>query len=137
MEEHDQAVMQCLGRIMHVDPSAIHPSVHRAATLPFSQGGLGIRSAFRSRESAHWASWADCLAMVKARHPVVAARIVEELGGFTPVTCLQDVKVCALALGAVGIELPSWSSLADGARKMLARGHVEDQSVMAGNAKFQ
>ena len=42
-----------------------------------------IRSAFRSRESAHWGSWADCLAMVKARHPVVAARIVGELVRFT------------------------------------------------------
>ena len=108
-QEHDQAVMQCLGRIMHVDPSVIHPSVQQAATLPFSLGGLGIRSAFRSRESAQWASWADCLAMVKARHPVVAARIVGELGWFTSVTCLQDVKVCARTLGAVGIELPTWS----------------------------
>ena len=121
-QEHDKAVMQCLGRIMHVDPSAIHPSVHQAATLPFSLGGLGIRSAFRSRESAHWASWADCLAMVKARHPIIAARIVGELGGFTPVTCFQDVQACALALGVGGVELPSWSSLADGARPLPARG---------------
>ena len=106
-----------------MDPSSIHLSV----TLPLSLGGLGIRSAFRSRESAHWASWADCLAMVKARHPIVAARIVGELGGFTPVACLGDVQVCALALGVVGIELPSWSSLADGARPVLARGDVQDQ----------
>ena len=112
---------------MHVDLSSIHPSVHEAATLPFSLGGLGIRSAFRSRQSAHWASWADCLAMVKARHPTVAARIVGELGRLTPVACLGDVQVCALALGAVGIELPSWSSLADGARPVLARGDVQDQ----------
>ena len=40
--------------------------------------------------------------MVKARHPVVAARIVGELGWFTSVTCLQDVKVCARALGTDG-----------------------------------
>ena len=46
----------------------------------------------------------------------------------TPVACLVgDVQVCALALGAVGIELPSWSSLADGARPVLARGDVQDQ----------
>ena len=50
-----------------------------------------------------------------------------ELGRFTPVACLGDVQVCALALGAVGIELPSWSSLADGARPVLARGDVQDQ----------
>ena len=40
-------MMRCLGRIMRVDPSSMHPS----ATLPFSLEGLGIRSAFRSRES--------------------------------------------------------------------------------------
>ena len=45
-QEHDEAVMRCLGRILHVDPSALHPSVNQAATLPFSLGGLGIRSAF-------------------------------------------------------------------------------------------
>ena len=98
-QEHDGAVMQCLGRIMHVDPSMIHPSVQQTSTLPF-------RSAYRSREAAHWVGWTDCLAMVKARHPAVAARVVGELGGFTSVTCLQDVKVCARALGVVGIKLP-------------------------------
>ena len=69
----------------------------------------------------------DPSSMHKARHPNVAARIVGELGRFTPVACLGDVQVCALALGAVGIELPSWSSLADGARPVLARGDVQDQ----------
>ena len=108
-QEHDEAVMRCLGRILHVDPSALHPSVNQAATLPFSLGGLGIRSAFRIREATHWASWGDCLAMVKARHPIVAARIIGEMGRFTPLACLEDVQACALALGAVGIELPSWS----------------------------
>ena len=103
-QEHDQAVMRCLRRIMRVDPSSMHPSVREVATLPFSLGGLSIRSAFRSRASAQWASWADCLATVKARHPIVAAR-------FTPVVCLGEVQVCALAFGTVGIELPSWSSI--------------------------
>ena len=51
----------------------------------------------------------------------------ESLGRFTPVACLEDVQVCALALGAVGIEFPSWSSLADGARPLPARGDVQDQ----------
>ena len=110
-----------------MDPSALHPSVNQAATLPFSLGGMGIRSAFRTREAVHWASWADCLAMVRARHPIVAARIIWEMGRFTPVACLEDVQACALALGAVGIELPSWSELANGARPLPSRGHAEDQ----------
>ena len=59
----------------------------------------------RAGHPERWASWADCLAMVKARHPIVAARIIGEICRFTPVAWLEDVQ----ALGAVGIELPSWS----------------------------
>ena len=51
-----------------------------------------IRSAFRSRESAHWASWADCPAMVKARHPVVAARIVGNWAGSHQLHALETCR---------------------------------------------
>ena len=113
----DEAVMRCLGRILHVDPSTLHTSVNQAATLHFSLGRLGIWSAFWSREAAQWASWADCLAMVKARHPIVPARMIGEIGRFTSIACLDDVQACALA-HAVDIELPSWSELANGARPL-------------------
>ena len=47
-------------------------------SLPLSKGGLGLRSAVRSRVAAHWASWADCLPMVQApascRHHIAGAQ---------------------------------------------------------------
>ena len=39
-------------------------------------GGLGLASAVRVRAAAHWASWADCLRMVRKRHPSVADTMV-------------------------------------------------------------
>ena len=102
-------VMRCLGRIMRV--------VHEAATLPFSLEGLGIRSAFRSLEFAHWASWADCLAMVKARHPIVAARIVGGIGQ-VHTTCMpwRRAGLCS-GIGRRWHRIST--SLADGARPVL------------------
>ena len=98
-----------------MDPSSIHPSVHEAATLPFSLGGLGIRSAFRSRESDHWASWADCSAMVKARHPIVAARNRWRIGQVH--TSCMPWRRAGLCSG-VG---RGWH------RTSIARGDVQDQ----------
>ena len=46
-------------------------------SLPLALGGLGVRSATRTTESAFWASWANSLAMIHKRHPtvVVASRV--------------------------------------------------------------
>ena len=49
--------------------------------LPLASGGLGLRSAWRLREAAHWASWADTIKMVKARHPDIADTILAVRGG--------------------------------------------------------
>ena len=51
------------------------------ASLPLSLGGLGLRSAQRTREAAYWASWSDTLPMIHARHPVVANLLVRHLDG--------------------------------------------------------
>ena len=42
-------------------PSSVTHSSRIGATLPLRLGGLGLRSAFRLRYAAHWASWADCI----------------------------------------------------------------------------
>ena len=49
------------------------------ASVPLLLGGLGLRSATLTREAAYWVSWADCLFMVRNRHPVVADRILDGL----------------------------------------------------------
>ena len=41
-------------------------------SLPFALGGLCLRNAERLRSTAHWASWADTLPVIRARHPDVA-----------------------------------------------------------------
>ena len=43
------------------------------------QRRLGLRSAVRLRFAAHWGSWADCLHMVKARHPTISGMMVRAL----------------------------------------------------------
>ena len=53
----------------------------------------GLCSAHRNRESAHWASWADCLRMVHDRHPDVAETMIAQLEVGT-VTCFEGVQRC-------------------------------------------
>ena len=48
-------------------------------TLPLRFGGLGLRSAQRTGAAAYWASWADTLAMMKARCPQLAETFCAEL----------------------------------------------------------
>ena len=50
-----------------------------SATLPLSMGGLGLRSATRTRAPAHWSSWVDHLPVLFSRHPDVATRLVVHL----------------------------------------------------------
>ena len=57
-------------QILHIDPAAVH--TRQVATLPLSLGGLGLRSAIRTKQSAYWASWADSLGMLHNRHSNVA-----------------------------------------------------------------
>ena len=56
-----------------------------ATSLPLSMGGLGLRSAVRTSNSAFWAGRAD--SMVRERHPLVADMIVDALdsGPTTPI----------------------------------------------------
>ena len=44
-------------------------------------GGLGLHSASGTRTPAFWASSADCLGMIRQRHPDVAAQLVLNLEG--------------------------------------------------------
>ena len=79
--EHDQSLWRCLRRILGVGDFECQDSARSAATLPLALGGLGLRSALRTRSSAFWASWADCLPMVFKRYPDLVADFVDELEG--------------------------------------------------------
>ena len=81
---HDEGLWNCLCAILKVD-SHQTPLITDTATMPLVLGGMGLRSASRTRTSAFWASWADSLAMIHARHREVASQFVyaleNDLGG--------------------------------------------------------
>ena len=105
---HDASVWECLRQILRITPD--QAIVSTTTSLPFFMGGLGLTVAFRSREGAHWASWADCLPMVRERHPTVADTTVQGLARDTA-PCFSAVRTCVTSLIEAGFELPSWRML--------------------------
>ena len=53
---HDAGLWRCLQNILQLDFHQCPDVVHDATTLPLCLGGFGLRSAWRSRVAAHWAS---------------------------------------------------------------------------------
>ena len=90
-ERHDAALWACLRAILGA-PQALE-TAKITASFPLSLGGLGLTSAVRSRVAAYWSSWADCLKMIKDRHPVVAETIIEGIA-HDQVPCFQAVRSC-------------------------------------------
>ena len=83
-------------------------------------GGLGLRSAERVRVPAYWASWADCLQMIRERHPSVPVECVHQLEGQPTDPAHVAAVECARAVaGAAGFSPPSWRALATRARPPL------------------
>ena len=83
--------------------------------VPLSLGWLGLRSATRTREAAYWASGADCLFMVRNRHPVVVHRILDALNRMDALESTRSAAVAAHHLAGVeGFEVPSWEALSHG-----------------------
>ena len=60
---HDTRVWECFSELLGVQAEGAPRNI---AHLPFRHGGLGLAGAVLSRSAACWASWADCLPMVKA-----------------------------------------------------------------------
>ena len=88
-----------------------------AATLPLALGGLGLRSALRTRSSAFWASWADCLSMFFKRYRDLVTDFVDQLEGVPEAEHLRCAALAARRLdGVQGFEIPSWRALMEGAR---------------------
>ena len=69
----------------------------------------------RVRDAAFWGSFADCLEMVKARHPQVAQ---DMMTGFRSQRsgCLSSVTGAVNRLLEVGVHVPEWQEIADGLR---------------------
>ena len=75
--EHDDAMTETLMSLLD-HPGGTDDEMQVAsflARLPFRIGGLGLRSAERLAPAAYWASWADCLQMIRERSPDLAREI--------------------------------------------------------------
>ncbi|CAK9047629.1 unnamed protein product [Durusdinium trenchii] len=67
--------------------------------------------------AAHWASWADSLPVIGARHPLLLARVLPELAaelGAPGLPGTQAARLAAAALHTPGWAPPSWVALASG-----------------------
>ena len=109
---HDEQIWQCFCGLLRIGPDAVAPSATAAATLPLAAGGLGLRSALRLREAAHWASWADTISMVRARHPEIAEVILRAVEARDEVPSVQAINRSVDSLADVGFVPPSWVELA-------------------------
>ena len=89
---HDDSVRACLGSLLNVDVAHVPSFAQMMTNFPLHMGGLGLRSAVRLYPVAHWASWADTVAMVQERHPEVATILVENLTNHTVATSISSVQ---------------------------------------------
>ena len=78
-EGHSDGLWSCLRNILGATLDT-NPTVRDIATMPLSLGGMGLRNAARMSPAAFWASWADCLSMVRERHPEIATMILCRMG---------------------------------------------------------
>ena len=101
--QHDARVWQCVQHLLGVVDTP--PASQTIVFLSFRLGGLGLASAVRGRASAQWASWADCLRMVRKRHPSVADTMVLGLER-DPAPSLRAFKACLQTLIDAGFEAP-------------------------------
>ena len=114
---HDAAVWRAFCGIMGAEELEGDAKARRIAGLPGSLGGLGLRSARRIAEAAHWASWIDALPVLAAKAPRLAALIVTDLERASgPTTeCLQEVAHARARLVELGAEhVPTWQEAVSG-----------------------
>ena len=94
----------------HHQSSCVFTGVVESGT--FLPVDLGLASAHRVRVAAHWASWADCVLMVRRRLPVLAEMWIHGFAhGDAP--CFLAVRSCQQELADAGLEMPSWTGLSE------------------------
>ena len=111
---HYLKVHHCLCQIIGVDPDDVSRGALQQSTLPFHLGGLGLASAVRTRDGAHWASWADAVSTIHKKDPDLAATILAGLHSEGE-GCFAVANQCAERLVALGVELPTWDAVVAGA----------------------
>ena len=126
-KHHDASLRRALAHLLSVLPSHIYWDV---ASLPFADGGVGLRSAEVTARAALWSSWADCMPMIHERHSAVSTLVIQQLsdgnGGFH----VGGLAACEQQLKREGFEALGWRDLANGLRPG-ARQEEERTRVVA------
>ena len=126
--QHDRNVIECLASILHVSRDHLQQKAISSLSLPLALGGLGVGGSWRICDAAHWGSLADCLEIVRVRHPMVAEDII---GGMMErgSVCLSTVQESATRLREVGVEIPPWEALAEGFRPQTVKRIPPDTAI--------
>ena len=124
---HDAAVWKCLCGLLDIRGTE---EMRDKASLSLSSGGLGSRSATRSRDCAFWASWADVLPTIRKRHQQSLTKSVWHCNEGTLVVILWKPH-SAKSLNTSGFESPEWGDVARG----LQPGQISLDDPMAGVAR--
>ena len=128
---HDDVVWTCMCALLNINTTQ-EEDIRSCANLPLVLGGVGLRSATRTSVSAYWASWADCLPMMFARHPEVTSQIVQQLEGHPNSPFLAAAASSARAVsGTMGFDPPSWQALCEGVRPRM----LEPEEFEPGNER--
>ena len=110
-----ESIWQCACDILQIE-AAQTDTVKSIAPLPLVLGGLDLRNVERV-PSACLTVWAHCIRTINARHPVVAASLVNELGGHPHTPCLRVVQEVARSRkGVLEWSRPSWFTVRNGVR---------------------
>ena len=109
--EHDEQIWRCFSTLLGVNPEAPDAHAKASTSLPLVMGGLGLRSASRLWDAAHWGSWADTLKMVHERHPMVADDILRAMAVRSEAPAIEAINQSVENLLAVGYDVPTWESL--------------------------
>ena len=100
--EHDEQIWRCFSTLLGVNLEAPDAHAKASTSLPLVIGGLGLRSASRLRDAAHWGNWADTLKMVHERHPMVAGVILRALAVRSEAPAIEAINQSVENLLAVG-----------------------------------
>ena len=112
--DHDASIWSAFCKILGATDHQGDLQAKDVATLPGRLGGLGLRSASRSKEPAYLASWIDAIPVIQSKLPLLARRIIACLKG-PPLPsgwALSEVQLVRDLLVSQGAtETPSWDSV--------------------------
>ena len=66
-QRHDVSMWRCFSAFAQIEPGQPQ-DVRDTASMPLAPGGLRLRTAVRGSKPAFWASWADCMPMIRQQH---------------------------------------------------------------------